>query len=58
MSKLRYTREPKPSPDGAPIVSMIEHNGQVLLATTKGVYRLGEDDTFRPLPMVDEPAET
>lgn len=34
-------------PEGAQIVSMIEFKGQVLVATTEGIYRIEDDKAVR-----------
>jgi len=34
-------------PDGEIIVSMVEHKGQVIVATDKHVYLMGEDKVMR-----------
>lgn len=42
----------KEFPATEPIVSMIEFNGRILVATSKHVFRLTDNDQFEPLEFI------
>jgi hypothetical protein len=39
----------KEFPASEPIVSMIQYNGYILVATSRHVFKMKEDETFEPL---------
>lgn len=48
----------EPEDENSKIVSMLEFQGSIYVATQKGVYRITEGDTFVRLELVDKTNET
>jgi len=53
IKKTCVTKNPKEFPIDEKIVSMIVHDGIIFLATERSVYTLREDNTFRPIEIID-----